>query len=357
MKNVVLAGGLGLVLSILSTRAFIGLLVRQGYGQFIRDDGPKSHQVKRGTPTMGGVAIVFSVVVAYFLAKLITWTPPTATGLLLIGLMVMCALLGFVDDFTKITKQRSLGLTAKGKMLGQAIVGGVFGFLVLQFPNAHGITPGSAKISLVRDIDWLKLPIIVAIIWIALIIIGTTNAVNLTDGLDGLAAGSATMVFAAYSLISVWQFNQSCHGTQRQIEGMCYLARNPLDLAAVAMALAGACFGFLWWNAKPAKIFMGDTGSLALGAAIAGCAVLTRTELLLVILGGLFVIETMSDVIQIGYFKLTKGKRVFKMAPLHHHFELVGWSETTVVIRFWIICGLCVAAAISLFYGEWLSTL
>ncbi len=357
-----LAGGLALILTIISTRVLIKFLVHKGYGQFIRDDGPTSHQVKRGTPTMGGVAVIFSVVVAYLLAHLITWTPLSTAGLLLIGLLLGAGLVGFLDDFIIISKHRSLGLTPKVKMLSLATIGGIFGFLALQFPNQHGITPGSQHVSLVRDIEWLKLPIIIAIIWITLMILATSNAVNLTDGLDGLASGSAGMVFGAYALMSVWQFNQNCYGVNPPEVGACYISNSPLDIATVAMALAGACFGFLWWNARPAKIFMGDTGALALGAVMAGFAVVTRTELLLVILGGLFVLETLSDIIQIGVFKITRrktgeGKRVFKMAPIHHHFEMIGWSETTVVIRFWIIGGIFVVAAIALFYGEWLSTL
>jgi phospho-N-acetylmuramoyl-pentapeptide-transferase len=179
-----------------------------------------------------------------------------------------------------------------------------------------------------------------------------SNAVNLTDGLDGLAAGSATLVFAAYTLVSIWQFNQWC--SRASTAGpRCYVVRDPHDLAVVAIAFAGACFGFLWWNAKPAKIFMGDTGSMAIGATLAGLSVLTRTELLLVVLGLLFVIEVGSVALQVGYFKATKGKRIFKMSPIHHHFELLGWQEVTVVIRFWIICGLCVALGVGIFYAEW----
>ena len=178
--------------------------------------------------------------------------------------------------------------------------------------------------------------VILFVIWANIIVAGTSNGVNLTDGLDGLATGASVMVFAAYVLISIWQFNQNCQwnpGTK------CYEVRDPHDLAIVAACGMGACFGFLWWNASPAKIFMGDTGSLALGGALAGLAILTRTELLVVILGGLFVTITLSVIIQVASFKTT-GKRVFRMAPLQHHFELLGWQEVTIVIRFWIICGL-----------------
>ena len=187
---------------------------------------------------------------------------------------------------------------------------------------------------------------------ILVMIAGASNAVNLTDGLDGLATGASTMVFGAYTIMNIWQNNQSCRLSPGPA---CYSVRDPLDLAVLASALTGACFGFLWWNASPAKIFMGDTGSLALGGALAGFAIFTRTELLLVVLGGLFVAQTVSVMLQVGYFKLTGGKRMFRMAPLHHHFELKGWDEITVVIRFWIICGLCVAAGLGLFYAEWVA--
>ena len=190
------------------------------------------------------------------------------------------------------------------------------------------------------------------VLLILVMISGSSNAVNLTDGLDGLATGASTMVFGAYTLVNIWQNNQ-CARSPRAAK--CYDVRDPLDLAVVAAALTGACFGFLWWNASPAKIFMGDTGSLSLGGALAGLAILTRTEFLLAVLGGLFVIQTLSVILQVGYFKLTKGRRMFRMAPLHHHFELQGWDEITVVIRFWIITGICVAAGLGIFYAEWVT--
>jgi phospho-N-acetylmuramoyl-pentapeptide-transferase len=196
------------------------------------------------------------------------------------------------------------------------------------------------------------LPAFIVIVLILVMIAGASNAVNLTDGLDGLATGASTMVFGAYTLVNIWQNNQSCAlspGTK------CYDVRDPLDIAVIAAALTGACFGFLWWNASPAKIFMGDTGSLSLGGALAGLAILTRTEFLLAILGGLFVIITMSVIVQVGYFKISGGKRIFRMAPLQHHFELKGWAEITIVIRFWIITGLCVATGLGVFYAEWVA--
>lgn len=353
MTLIVTAGVIALLSVLVGTRIFIKFLVKRGYGQFIRDDGPTTHKTKRGTPTMGGAVIVLSVVFAYLLSHLIFWQPITVSGALMMFLLVATAILGFIDDWTKITKQRSLGLTSRGKLIGQTLIGVTFGYLALQFPNALGFTPASTAISFTRDIEWLKLPLVLAVIWITLLILASSNAVNLTDGLDGLATGALTMVFGAFALINIWQRNQRCAGSAMD-KTMCYPARDPWDLAIISVALAAGCFGFLWWNAKPAKIFMGDTGSLSLGAALGGMAVMTRTELLLILLGALFVIETASVIIQVSYFKLSKGKRVFKMTPLHHHFELLGWDEATVVIRFWIICGVSVGLALSLFYGGWI---
>ncbi|GAB2481608.1 phospho-N-acetylmuramoyl-pentapeptide-transferase [Luteococcus sediminum] len=354
MKNILLAGGLAMVGTLLGTRILIGFLVRKGYGQFIRDDGPTAHHTKRGTPTMGGLVIIISVVLAYLLAHLATWTPVTVSAVLVLYLFVGHGVLGFLDDWAKISKQRSLGLTGKAKLLGQGFLAASFGTMALMFPNERGIRPASQAISVLRDVSWLVLPAALAVVWMMLLIAGASNAVNLTDGLDGLASGAATMVFCAYALLNIWQFNQWC-GAQSTAGPRCYEVRDPYDLAVVAMALAGACFGFLWWNASPAKIFLGDTGSLSLGAALAGLAILSRTEFLLVVIGALFVMETVSVMIQVSYFKATGGKRLFKMTPIHHHFELLGWAEVTVVIRFWIICGLAVATGLGLFYAEWVA--
>ncbi|MGA4507118.1 phospho-N-acetylmuramoyl-pentapeptide-transferase [Propionibacteriaceae bacterium G1746] len=354
MLNILLAGALALAGTLLGTRVLIGVLVKRGYGQFIRDDGPTSHNTKRGTPTMGGIVVVISTVAAYLVAHLITWSPLSLSAILVLWLFAGMGFIGFLDDFTKIRHERSLGLTPAGKLIGQAVVAITFAVGALLFPDERGVTPASTAISFLRDISWLQLPFIVAVVWIIFLIAGFSNATNLTDGLDGLLAGSASMVFAAYAIVNIWQYNQYC-GITATAGPLCYDVRDPYDLAVVAMALAGACFGFLWWNAKPAKIFIGDTGSLAIGAALAGLAITSRTELLLVILGGLFVIETLSVMMQVSYFKITKGKRIFKMAPLHHHFELKGWAEVTVTIRFWIICGLFVAVGLGLFYGEWVS--
>ncbi|MDQ3615899.1 MAG: phospho-N-acetylmuramoyl-pentapeptide-transferase [Actinomycetota bacterium] len=354
MRAILLAGGLSLLFTLLGTRVAIRILVAKGYGQLIRDDGPTTHHTKRGTPTMGGLVIILSVVFAYFAAKLITQDLPSASSLLLLFLFVGLGTVGFLDDYIKIAKQRSLGLRTKAKIIGQTVVAVVFGWLALlpALADERGETPASRSISFNREFDSLTLPLVLAIAFMLVMIAGTSNGVNLADGLDGLATGTSTMVFAAYTLVNIWQNNQSC---QINPGPTCYDVRDPLDLAVVAAALTGACFGFLWWNASPAKIFMGDTGSLSLGGALAGFAILTRTELLLLIIGGLFVVITLSVILQVGFFKVTKGKRLLRMAPLQHHFELKGWAEVTIVIRFWIICGLSVAAGLGVFYAEWVA--
>ncbi|MBK6011860.1 phospho-N-acetylmuramoyl-pentapeptide-transferase [Streptomyces sp. MBT53] len=352
MKQILFSGVIGLFLTLVGTPLLIKLLARKGYGQYIRDDGPRTHGSKRGTPTMGGIAFIFATVAAYFLSKVITGYTPTYSGLLVLGLMVGMGLVGFLDDYIKIVKRRSLGLRAKAKMAGQLIVGISFAVLSLQFADARGNTPASTKLSFITDFGW-KIGPILFVIWALFMILAMSNGVNLTDGLDGLATGASVLVFGAYTFIGVWQFQESCaNATTLTNPNACYEVRDPLDLAVIASALMGACLGFLWWNTSPAKIFMGDTGSLALGGVLTGLAILSRTELLVAIMGGLFVLITMSVVIQVGSFKLT-GKRVFRMAPLQHHFELKGWSEVLVVVRFWIIQGICVIVGLGLFYAGW----
>ena len=348
MRAVLFATLVALILSLVGTPIAVRFFTRRGYGQEIREDGPKSHLVKRGTPTMGGTVIILATLIAYFLTKALTWKAPTVSALLVLFLMTGLGAVGFVDDFMKIYRRRSLGLRAKAKLAGQTIVTLIFAVLVLQFRNSLGLTPASEHISFLTDISWLSLGPVVFVIWSALMIAGWSNAVNLTDGQDGLAAGASAMAFGAYVVIGVWQYGQSC-GTSAAAG--CYQVRDPLDVAVVAAALMGSCFGFLWWNAAPAKIYMGDTGALALGGAFAGLAICTRTELLALIIGGLFLAELLSVVIQVGSFKLRKGKRVFLMAPIHHTFELMGWTEVNITIRFWIISGLCVALGLGVFYG------
>ncbi|WP_030542984.1 phospho-N-acetylmuramoyl-pentapeptide-transferase [Streptomyces albus] len=352
MRQILFSGVIGLFLTLVGTPLLIKLLARKGYGQYIRDDGPRGHHGKRGTPTMGGIAFILATLIAYALTKVITAENPTFSGLLVLFLMAGMGLVGFLDDYIKIVKQRSLGLRAKAKMAGQLIVGIAFAILSLNFADSRGQTPASDKLSFTQDFGWSLGPVIF-VIWALFMILAMSNGVNLTDGLDGLATGASVMVFGAYTFIGVWQHQESCAYAERLTNpAACFEVRDPLDLAVVASALMGACFGFLWWNTSPAKIFMGDTGSLALGGALAGLAIVSRTELLLALLGGLFVLITMSVVIQVGSFRLT-GKRVFRMAPLQHHFELKGWSEVLVVVRFWIIQGMCVIVGLGLFYAGW----
>ena len=352
MLNHLIAGGVSLLITLVGTKFWIGFLHRRAYGQFIRSDGPTAHHVKRGTPTMGGVILIIGVGVGYAVSHMVGWNSVSASGLLLLGLIFSLGVVGFIDDWLKISNARSLGLGSITKFSLQVIVGVVFVVLALQFPDDRGIPPASTYVSFLREISWLSLPVVVAIIWMVFLICGFSNGANLTDGLDGLLTGSATMVFIAYGLVNIWQSNQYC-GYILTAGPKCYDVRNPGDLATIAVALAGGLFGFLWWNARPAKIFLGDTGSLAIGGAVAGFAILTRTELLVVVIGLLFVLEAFSVMAQVGYFKMTKGKRLLKMAPLHHHFEMVGWDEVTVVVRFWIIAGLSVIAGVGLFYAEW----
>jgi phospho-N-acetylmuramoyl-pentapeptide-transferase len=338
--------------SLIGTPVLINLLRKRGIAQAIRestqDVNYPEHGSKRGTPSMGGVAIVGSVVLAYFLAHLILGQPVTASGLLAIYLMFALSLVGLADDYLKIFKQRSTGIRARTKLLGQAVAALSFGYLAMQFPDEGGNLPISNAISWVRDTSWI-LPSALVLIWIWFLVTGITNGVNLTDGLDGLAIGAALLSFVAYTVMSIWQYGQSCFWGEIP---RCYTVRDPLDLAVFAAATAGACFGFLWWNSSPARIFMGDTGSLALGGGLAALALMTRTELLLGLIGGLFVLITISVIAQVGSYKLT-GRRVLRMAPLHHHFEMSGWPEVLIVVRFWIIQGLCVGAGMALFYAEW----
>ena len=350
MRAILIAGGIALVLSLIGTPLAIRILVKRGYGQLIRDDGPAGHHSKRGTPTMGGAVIILAALAGYGGAKAITLEAPSASALLVLYLMAGLGLVGFVDDFIKIVKQRSLGLRAKAKLAGQSFVGISFALLAIQFKDARGFTPASTHLSFVQDTA-LDLTPVFFVLWAYILIAGHSNGVNLTDGLDGLATGASVIVFGAYTFIGVWQYGQSCANAP----GVgCYDVRDPLDLAIVAAAMMGSCFGFLWWNTSPAKIFMGDTGSLALGGALAGLAILTRTELLSALIGGLFLIISLSVIIQVGYFKMTR-KRVFKMAPLQHHFELKGWTEVLIVVRFWIIAGLCAILGIGIFYAGWVT--
>jgi phospho-N-acetylmuramoyl-pentapeptide-transferase len=364
MRSVLFGASFALAFSLFMTPAFIRLFTRLGWGQFIRDDGPQSHHTKRGTPTMGGIVIILGAVVGYALGHLVEQDSPTLSGLLVIFMMIGMGIVGFIDDYTKTRNQRSLGLGGWAKVFGQALVATAFALLAISFPDENGITPASMAISAVRDIPWLDFAVIGGIIgvalyvlWTNLIVISTANGVNVADGLDGLASGSAILAIISYVIIGFWQFNQSCFSValDPEVAYKCYDARDSLDLVAIAAAIAASTVGFLWWNTTPAQIFMGDTGSLGLGGALAALAILTRTELLIILIGSIFVIVAGSVIIQRAYFKLTKGKRIFLMSPLHHHFELKGWAEITVVVRFWLIAALGVGLGVGLFYLEWAS--
>ena len=349
MKTIIVAGAVALVTALFGTPLLIRLLQRKGYGQPIRVEGPKSHQTKRGTPTMGGAVFVIASLIGYVVGHAATDDPITVSGVLVLLLMTGLGIVGFVDDCFKIFRQTSLGLRASAKVVGQVVIAAVFAVEVLQHPDTFDLTPADAHLSFLRDFG-PAIGTLPFVIWAVIMVVGTSNAVNLTDGLDGMAAGATALVLAAYVIIGIWQERND---VTLFLAPQNYAVRDPLDLAVVAAAVLGACFGFLWWNAPPAKIFMGDTGSLALGGVLAGLAICTKTQLLLIILGGLFVTITMSDVIQIGFYKMTR-RRVFKMAPLQHHFEMLGWAETTIVIRFWLISGLCVALGLGIFYASWL---
>jgi phospho-N-acetylmuramoyl-pentapeptide-transferase len=352
--SILIAAAAGLLVSILLTPYLIRVFSRQGFGQEIREEGPAGHKSKRGTPTMGGVAILIAMVVGYFVAHLINWMgnansgAPSVSGLLVLFLAVALGVVGFLDDFIKIRKQRNLGLNKTAKLVGQLVVTIVFAVLSLNFADSRGLTPASESLSYVRDLTLITFPSVVFVIFCYVVISGWSNAVNFTDGLDGLAGGAAAMVLATYVVISFWQTRLSCADSP---QAACYDVRDPLDLAVVAAAATGACVGFLWWNAAPAKIFMGDTGSLALGGLVAGLSMTTKTELLAIVIGGLFMVEMISVVAQIAVFRTTR-RRLFRMAPFHHHFELAGWAETTVIIRFWLLSAICCMFGLGLFYSE-----
>ena len=361
MIGLIAAFIIAMALSILGTPVLIRFLVSHQYGQFIRQDGPTQHLTKRGTPMMGGLVIILATIIAWIIGSELAGAGPSWSGLSLLVLFAGLGLIGLLDDGIKIMRQRSLGLHPGGKIIGQIAVAVVFAWMSISRPNEFGITPGSLAISFTRP-SALTLAaagpvigVILYFIWTNFIVAAWSNAVNLTDGLDGLAAGCSIFVFAAYTFITYFQRIQSCWSINENITA-CYSTRDPLDLAIFSTALIGALAGFLWWNASPARIFMGDTGSLALGGAVAGLSILTNTEFLAIIVGGLFVVITMSDVIQISVFKATR-KRVFRMAPLHHHFELKGWQEVTIVIRFWLIAALFAITGAGIFYAEWVTAL
>ncbi|MGB3414340.1 MAG: phospho-N-acetylmuramoyl-pentapeptide-transferase [Microbacteriaceae bacterium] len=364
MIALIFAGAFGLAFSLFLTPVFAKMFRRMNLGQYIRADTPTSHQLKRGTPSMGGVVFIAAATLGYFLAKLLSQQLPSVPALLVIMMMVGLGLIGFLDDWLKVRRSNSLGLNHWFKILGQLIVGAAFAILALGYQDSNGTTAATTAISLFRDLDFdfvvtfgVVLGIALFVVWIVLLTVSVSNAVNLTDGLDGLAGGASIFAIGSYIIIGFWQANQSCFNVNLDPAVMekCYIVSSPLDLAVIAAAIVGALVGFLWWNTSPAQIMMGDTGALGLGGALTALAVMSRTELLLVLLGGLFVWITMTVIIQRIYFKATKGKRIWLSTPIHHHFELKGWQEVTIVVRFWIIQGMCVALGVGLFYLEWTS--
>jgi phospho-N-acetylmuramoyl-pentapeptide-transferase len=338
-----------MIAALLGTKPAIIILRKRKLGSQVRTgDHAPAHQGKSGTPIMGGIVIIIASLLGYLIGHVFTGDPMTVSGILVLFLMTGLGVVGFADDFLKLFMRRSLGLRSGTKLLGQVTVGVVFALLAIRFPDSYDLTPASEHLSFDADFG-VSLGLVLFVAWVLVMVTATSNGVNLTDGLDGLATGSSILVLAAYVLIGNWQWRNDCTTALAQ---NCYNVRDPLDAAVVAASVMGACLGFLWWNAPPAQIWMGDTGSLALGGALAGLAIVTRTDLLLLILCGLFVIVTMSVVIQVASYK-TRRKRVFKMAPLHHHFEMVGWAESTIVVRFWLIAAMFVAAGLGIFYIGW----
>ena len=342
MIALLIAAGVAFAFNIVLTPFLIRALRAREIGQLIRDDGPFAHPhaAKAGTPTMGGLAIVAGVVLGYAVAHVRTEQLKFArTGLLLVGLIVGLAVVGFVDDYLGVRRGRNLGLRKRGKMAGLLAVSGIFAYLAIDWvgvtTNLSFTRPTGPDLT---TVGWFVLAV--------LVVVASSNGVNLTDGMDGLAAGSATLVFMAFTIIGFWQF--------RHLDVYMIEPAAAVDLAVVSAALAGACGGFLWWNAAPAQIFMGDTGSLALGGAMAGLALLSATILLLPILGGLYVVETLSVIAQVVSFR-GFGRRVLRMAPIHHHFEVGGWPEFTVIVRLWLFAGACVALALGLFYADFIN--
>jgi phospho-N-acetylmuramoyl-pentapeptide-transferase len=341
---ILIAAAVGLAVTLLGTPVAIRLFRLWGWGQRIREDGPRTHLEKMGTPTMGGTVILIGIVAAY-LATRFVFEGFTAAGLSLLAATLGLGVIGFVDDYLKVRRQRSLGLSKTGKMLGQAVVAAAFAVLAIHYAHT------STHLSFLRETS-LDLGIFFYA-WVFVMLSAASNGVNLTDGLDGLASGSSVLVFAAYVFIAFWEFRHTC--VVRPSATCYHLSTSAtLDTAIVAAGAMGAVAGFLWWNAAPARIFMGDTGSLALGGLIGALAIVTDTQLLLVVLGGLFVLETSSVIVQVIAYRFF-GRRVFRMAPIHHHFELAGWPEFTVIVRLWILAGLAVAFGVGLFYADFLA--
>jgi phospho-N-acetylmuramoyl-pentapeptide-transferase len=339
MGEVLIGGTAALLICMFLSPRFIEALRNREFGQHIREEGPEGHHVKAGTPTMGGIVIVAGTVAGYVAGhgqgQIFTWG-----ALAVMAALIGAGLTGLADDWIKVRKERSLGLNKRAKVAGQLGAAGIFCLIAVRYAHVR------TNLSFTRwdALTVNPMPTWAWVIWAVLLIVGTSNAVNLADGLDGLAAGSSTFALSALAIIGFWQFRHP----------EVYAVPQALDLALVAIAMTGGCVGFLWWNAAPARIFMGDIGALAIGAGIAALSLVMNLQLLLPILGALFVLITLSVIIQVASFQLFH-RRVFRMAPLHHHFELVGWPETTVIIRFWILAGLATALALAIFYADFIS--
>ena len=344
MISLLIAAAVGLTVSIFGTPYAIRFFRRKEIGQFIQEEISGMHGHKQGTPTMGGVVFVSAAIIGYLLAhvRLITpagrlaldFLPLSSGGLLAIFALAGMAVVGLLDDWYKYSNQRSLGLSKTAKFGGQLAIASLFAW-------------GASMAGVVTEVSFVR-PLGIDlgaffVIWVLLMLTGAANGVNLADGMDGLAGGSSALVVASYTVIAFWQFRNPD----------IYEAVDPLELAIVSAAMFGAILGFLWWNAPPAKIIMGDVGSQGIGGLLAALALLSNTNLLLVVLGAIFVAETLSVILQVASFQLF-GKRIFRIAPFHYHFELGGWPEITVVIRFWILTGLGVALGLGFFYGDFL---
>ncbi|MFZ6005976.1 MAG: phospho-N-acetylmuramoyl-pentapeptide-transferase [Actinomycetota bacterium] len=335
-----MAAGLAGVTSIVGTKLLIEWLTAHRLGQPIHEDVPDGHTVKAGTPTMGGVAVVVAALVGYLAAHVRSNLVFTRTGVLVMACIAGAGLVGLLDDWIKVRNERNLGLTKSAKTAGLLVVAIAFAVTTVLWTDVETTLSFTRWNSPGWDLGtsgWCA--------WAVLLIYATTNGVNLTDGLDGLAAGSSMFVFSCLMVIGFWAFR---HFDTYQIN-------HALDIAVVAAAMVGACAGFLWWNAAPARIFMGDTGALAIGAGVAALALTLNVQLLLPILGALYVTESLSVILQVGSFRIFK-RRIFRMAPIHHHFELGGWPETTVIIRFWLVSAMCTALALGLYYADFIGT-
>ena len=326
-------------MSVVGTKLLIDVLIAHHVGQPIHEDVPEGHTVKAGTPTMGGLAIVGAAVVGYIAAHLRSGVLFTRTGLLVMACIVGAGVVGLLDDWIKVSNERNAGLSKRAKTVGLLVVGVGFAVATVLWTDVEttvSFTRWNSPGWQLGGPGWC--------VWAVLLLYATTNGVNLTDGLDGLAAGSAVLVFSCLTVVGFWAF--------RNFDT--YQVNHALDIAVAAAAMVGACAGFLWWNAAPARIFMGDTGALAIGAGVAAIVLTLNVQLLLPILGALYVTESLSVIIQVGSFRLLK-RRVFRMAPIHHHFELGGWPETTILVRFWLLAGGCTALALGFFYADFIA--